>query len=214
MTPAYPERERWLALGLLLLALAAVYALLIHPWWTLPMYEASQRVEQLSERGLRIRSQLQQGPEVQRRLAEAGALAAQHPGFLAEPSAELATAGLVKRLEAVVAEASPGNRSCAIQNRSPQPQTGGALERFQRVTVNVRLLCGAPQLATVLRALEGGEPQLFIDDLDMLTQRYSFLGQASGGNSGLLVNFNLSGYLQPSASVAAVADATGGDDAR
>ncbi|MFT3763162.1 MAG: type II secretion system protein GspM [Pseudoxanthomonas sp.] len=216
MTPAYPERERWLALGLLLLVLAVAYVLLIHPWWTVPMRQASQRIEQLRERELRIRTQLQQAPEVQRRLADARALSAQQPGFLAEPSAELATAGLVKRLEAVVAEASPGNRSCAIQNRSPQPQTG-APERFQRVTVNVRLLCGAPQLATVLHALEGGSPRLFIDDLDMLSQRYSFVGQAGSSNSGLLVTFNLSGYLQPRAPIATAApgpDAAGGADAR
>ena len=52
MTPAYPERERWLALGLLLLALAVAYALLVHPWWTVPMSEANQRVEELREREL------------------------------------------------------------------------------------------------------------------------------------------------------------------
>ena len=205
MIPAYPDRERWLALVLLLLVLSLAYALLVHPWWTVPMREASQRIETLRERELRIRTQLLQAPEVQRRLVAARAQAARHPGFLAEPSAELATAGLIKRLEAVVAEASPGNLSCGIQNRSPLPETGST-ERFQRVTVNVRLLCGTPQLAAVLHALESGSPRLFIDDLELLSQRYSFVGQVgNGGNSGLMVTFNLSGYLQPSAAVAPTA---------
>lgn len=209
--PAYSDRDRWLALGLLLLALALAYAVLVHPWWTAPMREAGQRIEELRQRDLRIRTQLQQAPEVQRGLAAARMLAAQQPGFLDEPSAELATAGLVKRLEAVVAEASPGNRSCAIQNRSPLPTD--TAERFRRVAVNVRLLCGTPQLAAVLHALESGSPRLFVDNLELLSQRYSFVGQAGGGNSGLTVTFDLSGYLRP-ALVAQAADQSGGADAR
>ncbi|MGJ7901813.1 helix-turn-helix domain-containing protein, partial [Lysobacter sp. 1R34A] len=39
-----------------------------------------------------------------------GLLQASRPGFLPEATAELATAGLVQRLETVVLEASPGNR--------------------------------------------------------------------------------------------------------
>lgn len=213
MTPAYSERARWLALGLLLPALAVAYALFVHPWWTVPMREASQRIEELRQRELRVRTQLQQAPEVQRRLAALQAPATRQPGFLAESSAELATAGLVKRLEAVVAEASPGNRSCTIQNRSPQP-ADGTPERFQRITVNVRLLCGMPQLAAVLHALESGSPQLFVDNLELLSQRYSFLGQNGGGSSGLIVTFDLSGYLQPPVSAASPDVDHGGPDAR
>ena len=209
--PAYPDRDRWLALGLLLLALAVAYALLVHPWWIVPMREAGQRVEELRQRDLRVRTQLQQAPEVQRGLAAARMLAAQQPGFFDESSAELATAGLVKRLEAVVAEASPGNRSCAIQNRSPLP--ADPAERFRRVTVNVRLLCGTPQLAMVLHALESGSPRLFVDNLELLSQRYAFVGQASSGNSGLTVTFDLSGYLRPDVA-ARVSDESGGADAR
>lgn len=213
MTPAYPERERWLALGLLLLALAVAYALLVHPWWTMPMRDANQRVQELRERELRVRTQLQQAPEIQRRLAQAQALAARQPGFLAEPSAELATAGLVQRLEAVVAQASPGNRSCAIQNRSPLASTASR-EPFQRVVVQVRLRCGTEETAAVLHALESGSPRLFVDNLNLLAQRYSFLGGNREGNSGLDVSFDLYGYLRPSAASVAATGLVGGDDAR
>ena len=30
------DRDRWLALGLLLAALALAYLVLVHPWWTAP----------------------------------------------------------------------------------------------------------------------------------------------------------------------------------
>ena len=64
------DRDRWLALGLLLALLAVAYAILIHPWWTVPMLEAGARVESLQQRELRQRMQLQQAPQVAQRLAE------------------------------------------------------------------------------------------------------------------------------------------------
>ena len=118
------------------------------------------------------------------------------PGFLAESSTELATAGLVQRLETVVGQASPGNRSCAISNRSPMPQPGR--ERFERVVVQVRLRCGTPELATVLHALESGTPRLFVDNLNVLAQRYAYVASGSApSNAGLDVSFDLYGYLRP-----------------
>ena len=69
------------------------------------------------------------------------------------------------------------------------------------------------QLAAVLHALESGSPRLFVDNLELLSQRYSFVGQAGSGNSGLTVTFDLSGYLQP-AVVAQAPDESGGADAR
>jgi general secretion pathway protein M len=59
--------------------------------------------------------------------------------------------------------------------------------------VQVRLRCGMPELAAVLHELESGSPQLFIDNLDLLS-RASYLGAAQ--ESGAVdVNFNLYGYL-------------------
>jgi general secretion pathway protein M len=193
MAPATTERDRWLALGLLLAVVALAYLLLVHPLWTAPMQEVQARIDASRERELRIRTQLQQAPEVQRQLAAATAQQSQRPGFLPEATSELATAGLVKRLETVVLEASPGNRSCAISNRSPLAQPGK--ERFAAVAVQVRLSCGTPELATVLYALESGTPRLFVENLNVLAQTYSFApGTAS---AGLDVSFDLYGYLRP-----------------
>ncbi|MEE7548925.1 general secretion pathway protein GspM, partial [Xanthomonas sp. Kuri4-1] len=114
-------------------------------------------------------------------------------GFLGEASAELASAALVQRLERAVVEASPGNRSCAISNRSPlQPDSKG---RFVRVAVQVRLRCGTPELASVLHSLESGTPRLFVDNVNVMAQRYQLSPNESG--SGLDVAFELAGYLRP-----------------
>ncbi|MEJ2789075.1 MULTISPECIES: type II secretion system protein GspM [unclassified Pseudoxanthomonas] len=188
------ERDRWLALVLLLVALLLGYLVLVHPWWTVPMQEVNVRVAELRDRELRIRTQLEQAPQVQRELAAALAQQAQRPGFLPEATVELATAGLVQRLETVVRQASPGNRSCAIANQSPLAIAGR--EVYPRVVVQVRLRCGAPELASVLHQIESGSPRLFVENLNILAQRYAFQASESGAG-GLDVNFDLYGYLKP-----------------
>ncbi|HEY5850028.1 MAG TPA: type II secretion system protein GspM [Lysobacter sp.] len=198
------DRDRWLALGLFLAALALAYLVLVHPWWTVPVLEANERLQTLQERELRQRMQLQQAPLVTRRLEQLRAQQARQPGFLPEASAELATAGLVQRLEAVVAQASPGNRSCAISNRSPL--TEPRRERYARVVVQVRMRCGTPELTAVLHALESGAPRLFVGNLNILSSRGYFLpgNTQPGGDGGLDVSFDLSGYLRPGAAATEV----------
>lgn len=206
------KRDRWLALGLLALVLVLAYAVLVHPWWTVPMQALDQRIDASRERELRMRMLLTQAPQVSKRLSEARAQLARTPGFLPERSAELATAALVQRLETVVAQASPGKRSCEITNRSPLQEPGR--EPYPRVAVQVRLRCGTPELASVLHALEGGMPRMFVGNLNVLGQRVFFSPGDRGGQGGLDVSFDLYGYLQPGATTASSrAAATEGPDA-
>lgn len=187
-------QDRWVALALLLAVLALGYALLVHPLWTRPMLEVGERIDGLRERELRLRMREQQAPLVQERLRELEASQGDRPGFLVADTPELATAGLVQRLESVVSEVSPGNRSCAISNRSPlRPDHGGA---YVRVAVEVRLVCGTAELAAVLHALESGSPRLFVDNLDVLAQRmYGAGGATPQDTGGVDASFDLSGYL-------------------
>lgn len=190
------DRDRWLALGLLAGMLVVAYFVFVHPWWTVPMLAENDRIHDLRERELRARMQLKQAPQVARELVQAQAEQAHVPGFLPESTAELATAGLVQRLQTVVARASPGNRSCAITNRSPLDDSHPG--RFPRVTVQVRLRCGTGEMAAVLHELESGTPRLFVDNLNILAQRYFFApGQGGNQSGGLDVSFDLYGYLRP-----------------
>jgi general secretion pathway protein M len=197
VAPATTDRDRWLALGLLVAALALAYFVLLHPWWTVPMMDTEDRIATLQARELRVRTQLAQAPAVERRLVQVREALRGRPGFLPEATPELATAGLVKRLETVVVQASPGNRSCAITNRSPLSEQRPA-ERFPRVTVQVRLRCGAGELASVLHSLESGSPRVFIENLNILAQRYFYMpGQGKAQSGGLDVSFDLYGYIAP-----------------
>lgn len=191
------NRDRWLALGLLVAALALAYAVLVHPWFTVPMGEVEARIDTARERELRLRMQIRQAPLVQQRLQQARNELARTPGFLPERSPELATAALVQRLETVVAQASPGRRACEITNRSPLQEQ--SRDKYARVTVQVRLRCGTPELANVLHSLEGGTPRLFVNNLNVLGQRVFFSPGQSGMQGGLDISFDLYGYLQPGA---------------
>jgi general secretion pathway protein M len=194
------NRDRWLALGLLAAVLLLAYGVLIHPWFTVPMREVGERIESARERELRLRMEINQAPAVQQRLQQARSTLARTPGFLPERSPELATAALVQRLEAVVSQASPGRRACEITNRSPLQEP--TREKYPRVTVQVRLRCGTPELANVLHSLEGGTPRLFVGNLNILGQRVFFNPGQSGAQGGLDVSFDLYGYLQPGAAPA------------
>ncbi len=196
MRDAIANRDRLLALGLLLAVLAALYFLLIHPWWTVSMVELSERIDTLQERDARAQATLAQAPEIRKRLAAVRAQGARIPGFMSEATPELATSALIQRLETAVLQASPKNRSCAIQNRSPL--TEPKQERFPRAVVQVRLRCGTPELAMVLHSLESGAPRLFVDNLNVLSNRFIFSAEQSGNSGGLDVNFDLYGYLPAS----------------
>lgn len=208
MREPIPDRDRWLALAILAGVLALAYLVLVHPWWTAPMLEAGARIEGLQERDLRVRMELAQAPQVQARLEEVREVAARVPGFMDERSAELATAALSARLETAVLEASPGNRSCAIRNRSPMTDTRQQ-DRFRRALVQVRLHCGNPELAAVLHSLEDGSPRLFVDNLNVLAPRQPFGRGAGAGTqgAGLDVTFDLYGYLQPQPAAAGASNA-------
>lgn len=195
MQPEVTSRDRWLALAILAGVLALAYLLLVHPWWTAPLLDTNARIEGLRERDLRARTSLQQAPEVRERLEAARAAAGSAPGFMAEGNVQLATSALVQRLEQAVAQASPGNRSCAISNRQPMNDTRE--QRFPRATVQVRLTCGNAELAAVLHSLESGSPRLFVDNLNVLAQRYQFGGNQGSSGGGVDASFDLYGYLQP-----------------
>jgi len=194
MPPAPTRRDRWLALGLLLAVLALVYLLLVHPLFTVPWRAMDQEIVALQERQQRVQVQLDQRPQVAERLQQVQDALRQRPGFLSEATAEGAAAALSARVQDVVASASPGNRACVVSNRTPMPDSRSDAT-YARVAMQVRLRCGVDELATVLQSLETGTPRLFVENLNMLAQRFQQSPVESG--TGLDVSFELVGYLQP-----------------
>jgi general secretion pathway protein M len=192
MTPAAVP-QRWRLLGGLLLALAIAYLVLVHWWFTAPMLAMGQQIEDMRDQEQALRVEVAQRAQLQAKLAQVRQFEAANPGFLPEGSRELASAGLVQRLQQVVSAASPNPNACQITAQTPTDMPSP--DPFARVMVQVRLRCGMTELAAVLHALESGSPQLFIDNLDMLSRR-SYLAPGGDAAGGLDVSFDLYGYLK------------------
>ena len=189
MTPA-AERLRVAAIAAA--ALAVVYLVALHWWFTAPMLAMGDQIASLRDEELALRMEIAQRPELERELARVREFEAGNPGFLPEANRQLATAALVQRLESVVGQASPQASRCQITARTPSDTRSE--DPFERATVQVRLRCGMAELGAVLHALESGSPQLFVDNLDLLSRR-SYLGTGLEGGA-LDVSFDLYGYLK------------------
>jgi general secretion pathway protein M len=187
---ALPRRLGVLA-GIVAVA-ALAYLVLVHWWFTLPMLRMGDDIAALRTEEQMLRAEIAQRPALELELAKVAAFEQGNPGFLPETNLQLAKAALVQRLEAVVGGASPNPAACQITARTPADTR--VEEPFQRATVQVSLRCGMGELAAVLHALESGSPQLFVDNLDMLSRR-SYLGTAQEGGA-LDVRFDLYGYLK------------------
>ena len=184
--------KRWqIFLGAAFVVLLA-YFVLVHWWFTAPMMDMGEQIDELRTQELQFRMEASQRPALEKKLFEVRQQQAATPHFLPEDNKELASAALVQRLEQVVKAASPNPNACQITARTP---TDYALkEDFQRVTVQVRLRCGMTEMTTILHSLEGGSPQLFIDNLELLSRgSYNNVGSAGGA---VEVVFDLFGYIQ------------------
>jgi general secretion pathway protein M len=189
-----PDAERWRALGIAFAVLLLAYLVLLHWWFTAPMLRLGAEIEDLRAQEQELNLEVRQRPKLAQRLEQVHQFEAANPGFLPEANKELASAGLVQRLQQVVASASPNPNACQITAQTPTDMP--SQEPFPRVMVQVRLRCGMGELSAVLHALESHSPQLFIDNLDMLSRR-SYLATEGGG--AIDVSFDLYGYLKTSA---------------
>lgn len=187
-----PAPDRWRVLAALAGLLALAYLVLLHWWWTAPMLAMGDEIAKLRNEELALRMELAQRPALEEALARVREFEAGNPGFLPETNQQLATAALVQRLESVIAAASPQPSRCQLAARTPMDDPGDG--PFERAMVQVRLRCGMAELGAVLHALESGSPQLFVDNLDLLSRR-SYMGTGLEGG-GIDVGFDLYGYLK------------------
>lgn len=188
------NRSRAGVLAAVLLALVVAYLVLVHWWFTAPLLSMSSELDGLRQQEQELRLELAQRPQVEQQLAQVREFEAANPGFLPEANKELASAALVQRLEQVVSSASPNPNACQITARTPAEAT--EKEEFERVVVQVRLRCGMAEFATVLHALEGGQPQLYVDNVDLLSRRSYLAAGADVGGGAIDVGFDLYGYLK------------------
>jgi general secretion pathway protein M len=86
--------------------------------------------------------------------------------------------------------------SCQIVSR--QPVRPRVQERFEKVTVNVRMRCGIADFEKVLYAMETSVPMVIADEVTVIKPRSRRRANstATSSNPTLDIRFNMSGYLR------------------
>jgi general secretion pathway protein M len=175
------------------MVLIVLYLVLVHWWFAAPMISMGQEVNRLRVQELRYRIEASQRPALEKKLNELKSLQNGSPRFLTEANKELASAALLQRFEQVINSTTNNPNACQITARTPTESN--VKELFQRVTVQVRLRCGMTELSSIFYALESGSPELFIDNVELLS-RASFNSGAPMAGGSIEAGFDLYGYIR------------------
>lgn len=187
------QNGRLTAILLLLIVLIAVYMLGFH-WFVKSHVAYADELSGLREQLGRFEAIAAQREPLAAQLAEIRASRDDADLFLAEPNFNEAAAAMSERLGQMVS--TQADDSCQIVSR--QPVRPRVQERFQRVTVNVRMRCHGEDLVNILYRLESEVPMVLVDDLNVLRPQ----SRGRRNNAGpqpvqpLDVRFNMSGYLK------------------
>lgn len=189
-----PEQGRLLAVVLLLIALLLGYYLSVHWWFSARHIEVADAIADLKQQELRFREIAAGRPLLEKRLAEVAQYESNNPAFLPEADFDSAAAGLTQRLKSIVATHATDPARCQIIMN--QYAHSNDPERFERVTIKVRLRCDLEPFAGILYDLESASPVLFIDDLQVFRQQGYVQPGQNKISSYLDIRFDLFGYIR------------------
>jgi len=181
------------AIMLLVIALLLVYLLVVH-WFILRHGEYAEEIGDLRVQLSRFQTVASQREALQTRLSQIRNSQKDADLFLEDPEFDEAAASMSGRLGEMVR--TQADETCQIVSR--QPVRAKVQERFQKVTVNVRMRCDADDFLQVLYRMETGTPLMLVDDLNIIrprTRRRTRNAQPAAQGT-LDIRFNVSGYLK------------------
>jgi general secretion pathway protein M len=181
------------AMMLLAIALLLVYLLLFH-WFVLRHVEYAEEIDDLRAQLVRFQTVASQRESLQSELSGIRSSQNDEGLFFEYPSFDEAAAALSGNIGDMVR--TQADDSCQIVSR--QPVRPRVQERFEKVTVNVRMRCDAEDFLQVLYGMETGMPLMLVDDLNIIRPRTSSRSrrEQSRAQGALDIRFNVSGYLK------------------
>lgn len=190
---ALPEQanSRLVAILLFVIVLILVYLLCFH-WFILRHLEHGREIGALAEQLGRYQRVAMQKSDYEQRLQELQERKSDESLFLEGNDFNEAAAQMSERLSQMIRV--QAEESCQIVSR--QPVRSRVEERFQRVTVNVRMRCEIEDLKKVLYALETSVPMIIADEVTVIKPRARRSSRnRSVSNNILDIRFNMYGYL-------------------
>jgi general secretion pathway protein M len=186
--------NRLTAILLFVITLLLIYLLCFH-WFILRHIEHSEEISALSEQLGRFQRVAAQRPQYEEQLEALQNRKSDENLFIQGGDFNEAAAGMSERLGQMIS--TQADDSCQIVSR--QPVRPRVEERFEKVTVNVRMRCRINDLKKVLYALETGVPMVIADELTVIkprSRRRANNQQQSPVQNALDIRFNMSGYLR------------------
>jgi general secretion pathway protein M len=193
---AQPGNSRLTAILILVIVLLVVYLTCFH-WFILRHLEYSAEIDELSGQLGRYQRVAAQRAEYETLLQGLQDRRSDENLFLEGGDFNEAAAGMSERLSQMISI--QADDSCQIVSR--QPVRPRVQERFEKVTVNVRMRCGVEDLKKVLYALETGVPMVIADEVTIIKPRSRSRrsrNQEPETGQPLDIRFNMSGYLRVS----------------
>ena len=181
------------ALMLLVIAIILVYLLMFH-WFVLRHLDYADEIGDLRTQLSRFQTVASQRDSLQTQLGQIRNSQSDEGLFFDYPSFDEAAAALSGNIGDMVR--TQADESCQIVSR--QPVRPRVQERFEKVTVNVRMRCDAIDFLQVLYGMETGMPLMLVDDLNIIRPRTSSRNRSRQvkPQGSLDIRFNVSGYLK------------------
>jgi general secretion pathway protein M len=177
---------------LLLVAAILVYLLVFH-WFFIRHGEYASELDDLREQLARFESVASIRDSAEQRLQSIRESRRDASLFLSEQDFNEAAAAMSDRLGQMVR--TQAEADCQIVSR--QPVRPRIEERYERVTVNVRMRCQPTDLLSIMYRLETEVPMMIVDNLNIIRPqaRRRSGGAVVSSNDSLDIRFNMSGYL-------------------
>lgn len=186
------QNSRSTAILLLVIAAILVYLLMFH-WFILKHRDYASELSDLREQLGRYEKVAAMRGAAERQLQRIRSSREDTNLFLAEADFNEAAAAMSERLGQMVR--TQADDDCQIVSR--QPVRPRVQERYERVTVNVRMRCQPDDLLQILYRLESEVPMIMIEDLNIIRPRARRrVGTEIVETAEALdIRFNMSGYL-------------------
>ena len=183
--------SRLTAILLFVIVLMLVYVLCFH-WFLIRHIDYSEEIGSLREQLGRFTRVASMREDYEAQLRELQDARSDTNLFLGESDFNEAAAAMSERLGQAVDARATG--TCQIVSR--QPVRPRVQERFEKVTVSVRMRCGIEDLTSILYWLESSAPLVLVEELT-ITKGRARRTRAQTQDSGFLeVRFDMSGYLR------------------
>ena len=191
----FPEQQNshLTAILLLVIAISFVYLLAFH-WFILRHQGYATELDGLREQLARFETVAAMRGATEQQLKDIQVSRKDANLFLVDADFNEAAAAMSDRLGQMVR--TQAEADCQIVSR--QPVRPRVQERYERVTVNVRMRCQPTDLLQIMYRLESEVPMLIVVDLNIIRPRTRrrVAGKITDTIESLDIRFNMSGYLK------------------